>query len=327
MNKIKKTVTAITAVFLVSVPAYALEVIPSGECVGVKLYTDGLVVVDTTPLTDINGKVIDLAAGYGIQKGDTIRAINGTPLTDNASLSEALVRSGGKEVTLTIEHNNDESDITLPPIMTSSGPKLGLWLRDSTAGLGTITCYIDNEFAALGHGICDIDTGNIMPVGRGIIQDCTITNIKAGSNGAPGAITGDINGAELGTINENNDRGLFGTLSSPPQGEPVEIAEKSEVRCAEAKILADIDGEGVKDYSIEIKRISPSLLGTKDMIIKITDQRLIDTTGGIVQGMSGAPLIQNGKLIGAVTHVFVNDPTRGYAIFIENMLDEANKIK
>lgn len=301
--------------------ASALEVIPSGECVGVKLYTDGPVVIDTTPLVTKDGTTVDIASGCGIEKGDIIRKINGEKVTSNQMLTERITENPN-DITLTIARNNKEREITLSPADTADGPKLGLWLRDSTAGLGTITCYTDDGFAALGHGICDIDTGNIMPIGRGIIQGCTVTAVSRGEKGSPGAMTGEIEGEEIGIITENTERGLFGTLTSVHQGQPVEVAKKSEVRCGAAQILADVDGRGVRRYNIEIKHIAPPIIGTKDMVIRVTDDILIKKTGGIVQGMSGAPILQNGKLVGAVTHVFVKDSLSGYAILAEHMLKD-----
>lgn len=320
MNNLKRLPLIAAAVFLLNTSALALEVIPSGECVGVKLYTDGLVVVDTSAVTGTDGTEHNPAKDHGIAKGDIIKSINGIPAESNEMLANEIARHSGEEITLTVCKNGKDHDVTLTPPETDAGPRLGLWLRDSTAGLGTITCTLNDRFAALGHGICDVDTGNIMPVGRGIIQECTICTITAGGNGAPGAITGSIDGAELGSININSDNGLFGTLTQPYSGSAVEVAEKQEVRTGAASILADVDGEGVKEYSIEIKRISPPLFGTKDMVVKVTDDTLIQKTGGIVQGMSGAPILQNNKLVGAVTHVFVNDSLSGYAILAEHML-------
>lgn len=262
--------------------------------------------------------------GYDIKKGDIITKINGKDAVSNEMFSNILFNSTG-EVTITVSRNDKERDITLLPADTKNGPRLGLWLRDSTAGLGTITCYTDTKFAALGHGICDIDTGNIMPVGRGVIQNCSNTVIRKSENGSPGAITGSIDGNLLGEITANTEHGLFGKLKNTPLGKKTETADKSEIRAGDAIILADVDGNGVKEYSIQIKSIAPSFLKTKDMVVEITDKELLDKTGGIIQGMSGAPILQNNKLIGAVTHVFVNDPTRGYGIFIENMLSDADK--
>lgn len=300
----------------VAVPAHAINVIPSGECVGVKLYTDGLVVVDTTPIMDIDGKSRNPAEVFGIKKGDILKAADGIPLESNEMLAEKVTDCDSK-LTLTICRDNNNFDVAVTPVETSDGKKLGLWLRDSTAGLGTITCYYGNNFAALGHGICDIDTGKIMPVNRGVIQKCKVISVNTGS---PGALTGEITGKELGIITQNTEYGLFGKLENTPVGDTVEVASKSEVKCKEAYILADIDGSGAKKYTINIKRVSPPLFGTKDMVISITDPELIEKTGGIVQGMSGAPIIQNNKLVGAVTHVFVNDSLSGYAILAEHMI-------
>ena len=304
--------------------AFAREVYVSGECVGVKLYTDGLIITDTVAVTDTDGKTLNIAEGYGIKKGDIIKRVNGKAAVDAKSITDVI--DDGSEITLTLLSDGVLKDVAITPVQTDNGCKLGLWLRDSTAGLGTVTCYDGNRFAALGHGVCDIDTGNIMPVRYGIIQECTVNEIAKGEKGSPGALIGDIDGDDLGEIKANTNLGLFGEAIAP-HGKKVEIAKASEVKCEKALILSDIGGDGVKEYEIEIKRLYlPSSIG-KDMIIKITDKRLIEKTGGIVQGMSGSPIIQDGKLIGAITHVFVNDPTKGYGIFIENMLAEAEKIK
>lgn len=326
MSKFVKSAGILFYIFFFTFTAYALEVIPSGECVGVKMYTDGLIVVNTSELKDKNGKIKDIAQEYGIRKGDIIKGINGKNATSSHDFASIVANSQGREIKLTLEREGQETEVKVKASETNDGYKLGLWLRDSTAGLGTITFYTDDSFAALGHGICDIDTGSIMPIHRGIIQNCTINSITKGNNGSPGAITGNIDGSELGKITKNTEIGIFGKLNTPTNGKALPVADKKEIKTGDAVILSDVDGNGVKEYSIEIKRIFPPMSDTKDMIIKITDSTLIEKTGGIVQGMSGSPIIQNGKLIGAVTHVFVNDPTRGYGIFIENMLAETEKI-
>ena len=319
-----KAFAAVFAVFLsFSTYVHAQTVTVSGECVGVKVYTDGLIITDTTELTDTNGKSINIAAKYGIKKGDIIKKVNGTDAISTSVLSEAV--KNGEQITLSILHNSDIYDVTITPVTTKDGAKLGLWLRDSTAGLGTITCSIGDRFIALGHGICDIDTGDIMPVKHGIIQKCSKTGITKGKPGMPGAITGSINGTKLGEISSNTEYGLSGTVQSPIEGTDLATADSRAIRLGNASILADVDGEGIKEYSIKIKQLSPCSSAGKDMIIEITDKELIKRTGGIIQGMSGSPIVQDGKLIGAVTHVFVNDPTKGYGIFIENMLTEAKK--
>lgn len=318
LRKIFKAAVTVMIFAAVSCTADAMEVIPSGECVGVKLYTDGLIVTDTTAVTGADGTKTDIAKGFDIRKGDVITSINGRHAVSNEMFLAELNASGN--VTLTIDRDGKTREVEVTPAETESGPKLGLWLRDSTAGLGTVTCYYNDTFAALGHGIFDVDTGNIMPVGRGIIQGCFITSIVGGKTGTPGAIRGDINGEFLGTITANTENGLFGKITTAPKGTPVEVAAKTEVKCGEAKILADVDGAGVREYSINIKSVMP-IGGEHDMVISVTDETLLEKTGGIVQGMSGAPIIQNNKLIGAVTHVFVKDPASGYAILAEHMLE------
>lgn len=321
MLKTLNYVCAAAAAFIVHTHAYAgIYVIPSGECIGVKMYTDGLIVVGTTAVTDTAGRNVSPTDKSGIKKGDIVTAVNGTAAVSNEMLSEAVASAAGT-VTLTVESDGKKREVTLTPAETDSGPKLGLWLRDSTAGLGTLTYTDGSHFAALGHAICDVDTGNIMPIERGIIQNCTITSVKKGDAGSPGAVTGDIDGAELGSITDNTELGIFGELENEPEGEPVEVASASEVRTGEATILADVDGKGVTEYTIDIKRVTPPSSSGKDLVIEVTDPELIEKTGGIVQGMSGAPILQNGKLAGAVTHVFVNDPLSGYGVLAESMVN------
>ena len=213
-------------------------------------------------------------------------------------------------------------DVCVTPANTKEGKKLGLWLRDSTAGLGTITCIDDDRFYALGHGICDIDTGSIMPIKKGIIQKCTNVNVIKGSKGEPGAITGDINDIILGNIYSNSHTGITGDAKNINGIKTVAVADTKDVKTGNASIVCNVDGTGVKEYAIEIKRIALPSKNGKDMIIEITDPELIKKTGGIIQGMSGSPILQNDKFIGAVTHVFINTPTRGYGILAENMLGE-----
>ena len=294
-------------------------VIPSGECIGVKMYTNGLIVTGITDVSCDDGKKICPADGAGIKPGDIITAVNGETAVSNEMLSETVNDSVG-DVTLTVISDGEEHSVSLTPAQTSDGRKLGLWLRDSTAGLGTLTYTTGTAFAALGHAICDVDTGNIMPIGRGIIQNCTITSITKGADGAPGAVSGDISGEVIGRIEENSSCGLFGTLSTPVDGKAVAVADPSEVRTGDATILADTDGTGVKEYSIKIKRVASPSANGKDLVIEVTDSDLLEKTGGIVQGMSGAPILQNGKFIGAVTHVFVNDSSSGYGIHAKSML-------
>lgn len=321
MYKISAGILSFVLTVTIGVSSYAREVRVSGECIGVKLYTDGLIITDTAVLDDTDGKKVDIASGYGIQKGDIIKKINGRDTTSAADISAALKTA--EDITLTIERDGSVSDITVTPANTEDGAKLGLWLRDSTAGMGTVTCTFDNKFIALGHGICDIDTGNIMPVKNGIIQGCSDFRITKGKVGVPGAVQGTIDGAKLGTVSKNTPFGLCGFITSDVDGKMLPVASNSEVTPGIASILADVDGSGVKEYAIEIKRITLPSDSGKDMIVEITDDELIAKTGGIIQGMSGSPIIQNGKLAGAITHVLVKNPKRGYGILAEHMLRAA----
>lgn len=320
MNRFWKNASVVFFVLCAAQTAYAAEVVPSGECVGIKLYTDGLVVCDTAQVKARDGTLFDIAKGCDIRKGDIITGVNGSSAAGNDSITRALLKDPA-HITLTVERGGEEHEVSVTPADTADGPKLGLWLRDSTAGMGTITCYVGDRFAALGHGICDVDTGNIMPAGHGIIQSASSFSVIKGKNGEPGAIRGEIGGEVLGRICENRENGLFGRAEPPDGAKAVETAPLDEVRTGAAVILADVDGEGVREYSIDIERVSDEP-GCRDMVVRVTDPELIEKTGGIVQGMSGAPILQDGRLAGAVTHVFVNDPRSGYAISADDLLKD-----
>lgn len=318
MFKLRRYCFVFAFVLTMGFSAQAKDVTLVGETVGIKVYTDGLVITDTTDITTTDGKNVNIAKGYGIEKGDIIKKINGSPAVSAKSVSNAL--KGKNTVTLTLLRDGKTFDLTVIPANTKDGRKLGLWLRDSTAGLGTITCIDGDRFYALGHGICDIDTGSIMPLKNGTIQKCTNINIVKGTKGNPGAITGEINDRLMGNIKTNTQSGISGEAMGIIGYKTVAVAKAHEVKRGKAEIICNADGEGVKEYTIEIKRIAMPSSSGKDMVIEVTDPRLIEKTGGIIQGMSGSPIIQNGKLVGAVTHVFVNDPTKGYGILVENML-------
>jgi stage IV sporulation protein B len=289
-----------------------IYVVPSGEAVGVKIHTDGLLVVGTTP----EGK------NSGIKTNDIIKSVNGTNVTSNEQLAD-IVNKYHDNLSFTIIRNNEEINIAAKPYQADDGIyKLGLWVRDSTAGIGTITYYNpqNNTFAALGHGICDVDTGNILTVKSGNILPCNILSVTKGENGNPGELNGSFDGEPIGEIMLNTDSGIYGNGSFDANAKALPVAEPSEVQEGNAYILADIDGGEVKKYDIEISKISHNKSG-KNMVIEITDEQLLSLTGGIVQGMSGAPIIQNDKLVGAVTHVFVNNSAKGYGTFAENMIN------
>ena len=210
--------------------------------------------------------------------------------------------------------------------------KLGIWVRDNTAGIGTLTFIKsdDGMFGGLGHGIYDIDTGELLPLSRGIVTDVSVTGIIKGSAGKPGEIRGYLKQNKTGALITNCDCGVFGVFTPSPEiskEKLLPIAFRSEVKCGPATIRCTLDEGGIKEYGIEILNINHDSQGTKCFTVHVTDSALLEKTGGIVQGMSGSPIIQDGKLVGAVTHVMVNDPTTGYGIFIENMLKQINDLE
>ncbi len=307
------------------------EVLLGGQTVGVAMYTDGLFVTDTVAVEDEKGNFVSPAKDAGIKKGDYIISANGIKLEEVSNL-DAVVRSSSGKVSLTIKRNGNEFKTDLETITGSDGQKkLGMWLRDSAAGLGTIT-YVDGKnYGALGHGISDADTGEILKVGKGRIVECNIDGAQKGERGKAGELKGSfgVNASVLGTIEQNGRFGLFGKIdASFKAGEKIKLGSKEKVHQGKAEIYSTIDNTGVKKYEIEIIRVnSQTVPEEKSMVIKVTDAALLEKTGGIVQGMSGSPIVQDGRLIGAVTHVMINDPSTGYGIFIENMLEASNKQK
>ncbi len=309
-------------------------VIPSGETIGVKMYTDGLLVIHVSSVTGKDMSEHYPAKEAGISEGDRILSVDGIKLTTNEDFSDYINKTK-RSVTLEIARDDKVFKTDITPILSNDGDKykIGLWVRDSTAGIGTMTYYDpeNNEYGALGHAITDSDTGSILTVLQGSLIDCDVVSVKKGESGKPGELTGSFSGGNIGSILSNNQFGIYGYIDKKVYKtdiKPIEAATRFQVKEGTAKILCDVDGQGVKSYNVEIIKISKdATLDNKGIIIKVTDDELLNKTGGIVQGMSGSPIVQNGKLVGAVTHVFVNDPTRGYGIFIENMLSEAEKIK
>ena len=308
-----KILSAVMFVCALSFPvsAGAAEyVIPSGKAVGVKIYTDGLLVVG---MNAVNGGVSP-AEKSGVKVGDRIISANGTNLETCEQLA-GIVNASPNGVTLSLRRKNDTEELFAVPEAQEGGAyKLGIWVRDSTAGIGTMTYYNPrtNTFAALGHGICDTDTGNILTVESGNILNCRIMSVKKGERGSAGELCGSFEGSSIGTIELNAQNGIFGKYTVPESGDAVPIADFERISEGGAYILADVGG-GVKPYSVRITKVSNNR-STKSITLRVTDEKLISITGGIVQGMSGAPIIQNGMLVGAVTHVFVNDPERGYGV-------------
>ncbi len=302
-----------------------------GNTVGVKIKINGILVIGMSDVEDINGNKSIPAKQCGIRPGDLIMRVNKVEMGNIGDLTSQMDKSNGKKIEITYKRGNELNNVEVKPVMSVDDNKyhLGLWVRDSTAGIGTLTFY-DPEtkcFGALGHGITDIDTGSLITVQKGDILESNILAIKRGKQGSPGELKGvfveDSN--RLGEISNNCEYGIYGVLNGgtldkiPNRMYP--IALRTQVREGPATILSNIEGNTVGEYSIEIQKVSRQRLNSaKGMVIKVTDKKLLDLSGGIVQGMSGSPIIQDGRIIGAVTHVLVNDPTRGYGIFIEKMM-------
>lgn len=309
-------------------------VIPSGEAVGVKMYTDGLLVVCVSSVVTNDGRCVYPARDAGILEGDRILSVDGIEIKSNEEFSD-YINKVKKSITVKVMREDECFEVNILPWASNDDGKfkIGLWVRDSTAGIGTMTYYEPetNNYAALGHAITDSDTGSILKVSNGMITGCSIISVKKGERGAPGELCGSFSNINVGSIKDNNEFGIYGKIFTNKlmmSSKLMETARRFQIKEGEASILCDVDGEGVKEYSVEILSVSKKdAVDNKGIVIKVTDEELIKKTGGIVQGMSGSPIIQNGKLVGAVTHVFVNDPTRGYGIFIENMLAETWEIR
>lgn len=300
--------------------------VPLGTTVGIYVETDGILVIDTGSF--VNGMGIECAPAEGfLQKGDYILTVNGQTVTRKKEFIDLIEHSDGSPLQVTIRRNGEILSLAMTPVQNQSGEyKLGIWVRDSAQGVGTLTYLdLDGNFGALGHGIADADIGALMDMNRGELYRSQVIAIEKGQSGHPGEITGMIHYVHdniIGTIEANTANGVFGSLSQPvldSMPQPVEVGYRSEVHPGAAQILCDITGE-LKYYDIRIDSININSNDNKGLTITITDPELLEITGGIVQGMSGSPIIQDGKLIGAVTHVLVRDSAKGYGIFIENML-------
>ena len=304
------------------------KLIPGGMPFGVKFFTEGLLIAGFCDVTTESGEV-NPAKEAGLKLNDVITHINGNAVIKTESLSLAIDRSGGEEITLTYTRGDSSHDTKITPVkcMTDGKYKTGIMIRDSGAGIGTVS-FIDPEsgaFAGLGHGICNSENGALIPMLRGAVVDVTISGIEKGISGTPGEIKGFFNQKKLGSMIKNTECGVYGVFSDPPANPlspALPIGLKSDITAGEATIFCTLDDRVMKAYTVNISDINRNAEGGKCFTVKVTDPMLIEKTGGIVQGMSGSPIIQNGKLVGAVTHVLVNDPTRGYGIFIENMLSQ-----
>lgn len=320
--KVKLLGLPVKKVQLCFMPEKKVEVI--GRTVGICVDTKGVLVLGVGQVRATDNKEYTPCKGL-LKSGDIIMSVNG----EDVKNKEDLVRLVNRDDMVYIKaiRKNEEINLNVTPIKSvdDNNYKLGLWVRDSTQGIGTITYYDrkNNSFGALGHPINDIDTGELMEIDGGEILDAHIEKAEKGKAGLPGALLGDINfNRTIGYIDSNKNNGIFGHMCSDIKGIEMPIGYKNDVKIGNGSIYVNTDGKFVEKYSIHIDSINKyNTSDTKNFVLTITDKRLLDMTGGIVQGMSGCPVVQDGKLVGAVTHVFVNDPTKGYGIFVENMLD------
>lgn len=300
---------------------------PSGEPIGIYVETNGLLVLATTGVEGVDGLVYEPAASI-VQSGDYILKINGSSVKTIKEFNAEVQRAGKEKVTVRIRRNGKETDVALKPVCAKDNSyKLGIWVREDTQGIGTMT-YVTKSggFGALGHGITDADTGTLMNLSGGELFNTEILDIIKGERGAPGELEGYINMVAdncIGTIKRNTALGIFGQLSGDYSRtddlEFMQVGLKQDVKKEGAFIYSNIEGE-LKKYAINIEEININSTDNKGMVIRVTDEELLELTGGIVQGMSGSPIVQDDKMIGAVTHVMVDDPTKGYGAFVENML-------
>lgn len=303
-----------------------------GTPFGIKLYTDGVLVVGLGDVTTAAG-LVNPAAAAGIRVGDCILAVDGQAVTTNTELAALINACEGRSVHLTVRRDGIEFEALVSPArpLEDSGYRAGMWVRDSSAGIGTLTFYDATAgiFAGLGHAVCDTDTGEAVPIAGGEIVPACIRGVKKSTEGTPGELHGYFEVGSLGDLQLNVTTGLYGQLTATPtEGISAPVAMCQEVQTGKAQILTTIDGHSPALFDVEIEQVrknaSPK---NRHMIIRVTDEQLLVATGGIVQGMSGSPILQNGKLVGAVTHVLIDNPTKGYGIFAETMLETAKSVE
>ena len=307
-------------------------VTPGGQAFGIKLYTKGVLVVGIDAVATADGAQ-NPAAKAGLRKGDIIEKINGAAVLRNAEVSDAVERSAGESVTLEIRRGDKVQLLRFQPVRAVEDGKYraGIWVRDSSAGIGTVSFWDAQSgvFAGLGHAVCDVDTGEILPISAGEAVKADITGCYPGSGNRPGELCGLFTAEKIGSLERNGDTGIYGYFLGviPNAAKRLPVAQRCEVQPGAAQIIATVANESPQYYDVEIIKVyAKEDVQRKNMIVKVTDKRLMEKTGGIVQGMSGSPIIQNGMLAGAVTHVFLNNPQQGYGIFAQTMLEQADAL-
>lgn len=310
-------------------------VVPLGNAIGMKLYTKGVLVVGMSQIETDNNEKKKPYENSGIEQGDTILEVNNNAVENTEDLIKEVEKSEGNTINIKYLRNEKTMQTDITPVKSRNTYKIGLWVRDAAAGVGTLTFYEPktNLFMALGHGISDIDTEEIVNIANGELVTANIVSITKGRKGYPGEIRGTIDqGRTIGTIYKNTNFGVYGTVKNKNYLEAdltqeMEVATRSEIKEGKAQIICQLENSNKKKYDIEIEKIyTNNNQNNKSMLIKITDKELLEKTGGIIQGMSGAPIIQEGKFIGAVTNVLVNDPTQGYGVFADIMIKEMRSI-
>ena len=311
-----------------------IEVLPLGNLIGMKLYTNGVLVVGMSEIYGENNKPYKPFENTGIEEGDTITKINDKDIESTDDMIDCINDSKGEEIKITYIHNSKTLETNITPVQTDTNNyKVGLWVRDTAAGVGTATFYDKNtgKIAMLGHGILDVDTEELIDISDGEITNTNVVSIIKAENGKTGKIQGIVEGEDgIGKISKNTYYGVYGELYNINElkinaVEPVKIALRNEIQTGDAILMCALDNGKVEEYIVEIEKIYlNNNSNNKSMLLRIKDEELLEKTGGIIQGMSGSPIIQNGKLIGALTHVLVQDPAQGYAVFSDIMIKQLN---
>lgn len=302
------------------------RVVPVGRAVGIKLFSDGVMVVGFSQVPAQDGDDVTPARACGLKEGDIITHINAAEVDTIEEVQAQLAQIGGEKMSIRALRGGHALQVTAQAVAcsTDGSYKLGAWLRDSMAGIGTVTYYdpATGSFGALGHGVNDVDTAQLMPMESGGVLKASVSDVKKGRRGEPGELHGSFDmSRDVGSLTANTVHGIFGTMDNGVcQGESVEVATQNQVKEGPAVIYSNVAGDEVRAYEVEITKLFSNAADGRDMMIKVTDPQLLATTGGIVQGMSGSPILQDGRLVGAVTHVLIGDPTQGYGILAQRML-------
>ena len=326
MKKAKRFLAAVISMLLLCPAAVAnaseKEVVLGGMPFGLTMYTSGVIVINVDDSRDSPAKAA------GIKENDIITRANGEEISTNEDLKQIIRSSQGEDIELSLNRGKSPISLSITPEQNDEGEyEVGMWIRDSAAGLGTVTYFDEGSysFGALGHGVFDRDTGILLPLKSGKVVEAKVTSVTKAQKGVAGGLNGYMTDEAVGEISVNTGYGIFGRYADVPAGKRVRCAENDEIVTGAAQIWCTVDSEGAKPYDIEIVKLNTDNTTGQNMVIKVTDEQLLEKTGGIVQGMSGSPIVQNNKLVGAVTHVFVNSPQTGYGIAIGNMLDSYQK--